>query len=357
MKVNSEKGLQSPRRWSEQFELFSSQPFSGYQLLGREELRNLPHPKWAIKGVLPSRGIALLYGPSGSGKSFITFDMALAIAEGASWFSHTVSKFPVTYVALEGQFGFRLRLEAWEKHHQRKVPSSFKMVLQDFKLTNATNLSHLADALPARSVVIIDTLNRASPMSDENLSSDMGQILEAAKKLQEATDGLVLIVHHSGKSASAGPRGHSSLFASCDSIIEVSRSGDLRKWSLAKAKEDQDGQAFPFSLLKVELGTDEEGDDLTSCVVTSASPKAPKSKMPSGANQKVAFDVIMNACTRSDGVESARNFVSSQNILKDIAQRLDAPPDRKLERAKEALGSLIAKGFVACANDLISIPD
>lgn len=352
-------GLQSPRSWAEQLESFASESNNGYQLLGREELRNLPNPEWAIKGILPSRGVALLYGPSGSGKSFITFDLALAIAEGSAWFDHTVKKCPVVYIALEGQFGFRLRMEAWEQYHQRKIPASFKMVLQDFKLTNPSDLCHLTEVLPERAVTIIDTLNRASPMSDENLSSDMGMILEAAKKMQEKTDGLVLIVHHSGKSAAAGPRGHSSLFAGCDAILEVSRSGEHRKWSLAKAKEDQDGQSFPFTLMKIDLGKDDEGDELSSCVVQSASIdsiKSPKAKQPQGANQKIAFEIIQTLSSSGAHSHQSSLDVEYSYALKVVSENLNVPADRRMERAREAIDGLIAKGIVCCMNKALSVP-
>ena len=91
--------------------------------------------------------------------------------------------------------------------------------------------------------------------------------LEAAKKLQRLTGGLVVLVHHSGKDASKGLRGHSSLYAAMDAVIEVGRNGDSRYWRLAKSKEGRDGIRRGFRLKSVGLGYDEDGEPITSCVV------------------------------------------------------------------------------------------
>ena len=57
-----------------------------YKLVSPAALRDLPPLSWCVRGVLPTVGLAALYGPSSSGKSFLAFDMAAAIAEGRDWF-------------------------------------------------------------------------------------------------------------------------------------------------------------------------------------------------------------------------------------------------------------------------------
>lgn len=53
-----------------------------FKLLSGEELYNAPAMQWLIRGLLPKTGLAALYGPSGSGKSFLMLDIACAIAGG-----------------------------------------------------------------------------------------------------------------------------------------------------------------------------------------------------------------------------------------------------------------------------------
>lgn len=152
-----------------------------YRLLGSADLHALPPLSWCVCGVLPSVGLAGLYGPSGSGKSFLALDMAAAIAEGSRWFDRRVVTTPVVYCALEGESGFKLRVQAWEKHNGRPLPDRLRMVLQSVTLTEPQDVKDLAAVAPAGSVIVIDTLNRTAPTADENSSKDMGQILEAAK--------------------------------------------------------------------------------------------------------------------------------------------------------------------------------
>ena len=106
-----------------------------YKLLTSADLAALPPLAWRVRGVLPAVGLAGLYGPSASGKSFLGFDMAAAIAEGRRWFDCRVEAAPVVYVALEGEAGFKLRAQAWEAHMGRKLPAGLTMVMQPFKLT------------------------------------------------------------------------------------------------------------------------------------------------------------------------------------------------------------------------------
>jgi hypothetical protein len=220
-------------------------------------LRNLPPLAWRVRGVLPAVGLAGLYGPSASGKSFLALDMAAAIAEGRRWFDCRVEAAPVVYAALKGEGGFRLRVAAWEAHTGHALPDSLAMVLQSFKLTEPQDVADLAAVVPAGAVVFLDTLNRAAPTADENSSKDMGEILDAAKRLQRLINGLVVLVHHTGKDATKGLRGHSSLFAALDAAVEVSRDGERREWKVAKSKDGQDGDAHPFKLQIETLGTDD----------------------------------------------------------------------------------------------------
>ena len=45
-----------------------------YIFLDRNALMALPELKWRVRHVLPTRGVAAIYGPSGSGKSFLAID-------------------------------------------------------------------------------------------------------------------------------------------------------------------------------------------------------------------------------------------------------------------------------------------
>lgn len=229
-------------------------PERRYKLLGSAALAALPPLNWRVRGVLPEQGLAAIYGPSGSGKSFLAIDLCAAIARGRSWFGKHVTSAPVTYLALEGEGGIRLRAQAWEKHHQEPLPDGLSFILQSFDLSSQQDIADLLAVIPPGGVVVIDTLNRAAPCVDENSSKDMGQVLTAAKTIQAQTRGLVILVHHTGKDLTKGLRGHSSLHAALDGAIEVQRASGARSWSVTKAKDGEDGGSYTFDLQKIEVG-------------------------------------------------------------------------------------------------------
>ena len=329
-------------------------PAPRYKLLGAGELRDLPPLAWRVRGVLPAVGLAALYGPSASGKSFLAFDMAAAIAEGQRWFDCRVEAAPVVYAALEGEAGFKLRAQAWEVSRGRALPDGLRMMLQPFKLTDGQDVLDLAAVVPAGAVVVVDTLNRAAPTADENSSRDMGEILEAAKTLQTLTRGLVLLVHHTGKNAAAGLRGHSSLFAAMDAAIEVSRDGDRREWKVAKSKDGIDGEARPFKLQVETLGVEETGEAITSCVVLrdTAAQDVRAVKLPQGGNQKIVLTALRtmfkDGTTGKAGAPALAKCVELEAAVTFAASALLVAPDRKAERAREAITGLVARGVLGC---------
>ncbi|MFY9182674.1 MAG: AAA family ATPase [Limnohabitans sp.] len=120
---------------------------SRFKLLTSGDLAELPPLRWLVRGVLPSQGLAGLYGPSASGKSFLALDLCAAVAEGRPWFGNRTQAAPVVYCALEGEGGIRLRAQAWEMHKGRKLPDSLRFVLQPFKLTEAQDVQDLANVV------------------------------------------------------------------------------------------------------------------------------------------------------------------------------------------------------------------
>lgn len=277
----------------------SKSPPMRFKLLSGAELCAAPPMRWMVRGVLPLDGLAALYGPSGSGKSFLVLDVAAAVAGGDyDWFGRRVTQCPVTYCALEGETGMGKRVSAWSLHNKKQVPACLRFITQPVDLLDGGDVTELAKAVQAAGgaggLVILDTLNRAAPGADENSSVDMGNIIAAAKRLQNLTGGLVLLVHHTGKDATKGLRGHSSLYAALDGAIEVNKTDSRREWSVAKSKDDETGTVHAFKLDVVTVGHDDDGEEITSCVavpdVTVGAVK--RAKLPSGGNQKIALDTL-----------------------------------------------------------------
>jgi hypothetical protein len=94
----------------------------------------------------------------------------------------------------------------------------------------------------------------------------MSNLIDAATRLQSIVGGVVLLVHHTGKDTSRGLRGHSSLLAALDTAVEVI-GGLSRSWCVRKSKDGREEIGSGFRLEQVELGIDEDGAPISSCVV------------------------------------------------------------------------------------------
>lgn len=336
-------------------------PARRYRVLTASDLLNTPPLRWLVRGVLPAQGLACMYGASGSGKSFLALDLCAAVAEGDPWFGRRVSATRVVYLALEGEFGFRQRLHAWQLHQGRDVPAGLRFVMQPFDLRSPEDLAELADAVTASGgaggLLIIDTLNRAAVGADENNGRDMGEIIDAAKLLQTQLGGAVLLIHHSGKDQTKGLRGHSSLNAALDAALEVRRDADRREWVIAKSKDDGDSAVYPFRLEVVEIGTDEHGDPMTSCAVVPEERQTEFRRVlpPKSGNQRVVWDALGEILRRTgdarpkdapDRLPFGRPAVTLERAIEGLRERLAVDPKRRTERAQQALTGLQAKGLI-----------
>lgn len=292
------EAFETERNWKDRFELLTA-----------SSIAESPQPDWCVKSLLPKAGLASFYGPSTSGKSFLALAFAIAIALGIPIFGYSTKATRVLYIALEGEAGYRGRVLAWQRCFGRAMPDNIRFLLQPFRLTDPQDVADLAAKCPPDTVVFIDTLNRAAPGLDENSSRDMGAVIDGAKTLQQLIGGLVVLIAHTGKDSAKGLRGHSSLFAALDAAILVSREGDVRSWKVDKAKDGKDGEAHRFILQVVEVGTDEDGDAITSCVVLPDSSSPTTYEKPLTDNQKLGLQSFREAAAAHGGVDDQGNFI------------------------------------------------
>ena len=95
----------------------------------------------------------------------------------------------------------------------------------------------------------------------------MGQYVRAADAIREAFNCVVVVIHHCGVNGDR-PRGHTSLTGAADAQIAVKRddAGNI----VAKVeymKDGSQGDEIVSRLMQIVVGTDEDGDAITSCVV------------------------------------------------------------------------------------------
>lgn len=228
---------------------------------------------WLIKDFIPALSFGMIYGASGTLKTFLAIDLCCCIATGRAWLSKTVNQGAVVYVAAEGQLGVAKRIKAWEiangitADQLYVLPHSMFMSESDTQesLISAIQELEIKEGVKVQ-LVVLDTLARCF-IGDENTSRDMNAFIQGCDMVKAKTQVSIMCIHHSGRDEKKGARGSSALRAACDFEFQVKRSGKAKLLTFVntKQKEGQEAPDLNLEFDTVDLGiTCEENNPLTS---------------------------------------------------------------------------------------------
>ena len=330
------------------------------------ELNSLPKRSPLIKGVLDQTALSVIYGDSNCGKTFLAIDMALHIAIGRPWRGMRVKQGSVLYVAAEGGLGLTERLQAFWLHHELQEAPSFYLLPTGIDLcgTEADALEVIREAhiLDDVVLIVIDTLARAMAGGNENGPDDMGAFLRNCDRIREQTGAHVMIIHHSGKDTSKGGRGHSSLRAAVDAEIEVSKdaSGTVTVES-KKQRDRRTDDKFSFVLEAVQLGMDEDGEPISSCVlIPTDAPAHKKSRRSPAISRAVAVlnDLLLERGVRGIPKTGMREltFVRMSDFrtaLEHANISASDKPDNVRRQIQRTIETMNNEGITAAWQDMI----
>jgi len=292
-----------------------------------------------VEGVIGRAAMAVLYGDSHCGKTFLAIDLAGAVCRMKDWLGRRTAGGVVVYLATEAAASVRLRLRAYQRHHGVRVhgfvvvQSPINLFDGDADVTAVIALigeieSLLGDKV---SVVIGDTLARISAGANENSGEDMGVVLRNADAIRGATGATFLWIHHCGKDQAKGMRGWSGTRAAIDTEIEVTvdevtglRSAEITKQRDLPGKGDRIG----FRLAVVNLGVNRWGTLRGSCVVvpSEAPVKLVRGKRPSEIAGAITefLTVRGSGCAKGAVVKHFEGRYVRQSVYKEISKMLDA---------------------------------
>ena len=315
--------------------------------------------QWIVKQFLPQASLGVLFGESGSGKSFLAYDLSAAVSRGIEWNGRKVTQGRVLYIVAEGVAGFVNRIKAY-CHQQAIGPDDINVdVISDVtpNLLDKDQVSRLIKAISAQepySLIVVDTFAQVTPGANENSGEDMGKALAECRRIHRASGAMVLLVHHSGKDASKGARGWSGLRAAADVELEVLRSDEVRSVSVTKLKDGQDGGSVGFKLHTVVLGEDEDGDDITSCIVEyNGQGKVKKGKEATVGKLGMKILGILHDLS---GLEMEGKVLESRLLDEIVSQTVDANRNTKTN-AKKAIGVLADKKRVILADGYVILEE
>ena len=282
--------------------------------------------EWLIEKVIPKKSFVALYGPPGSYKSFIALDIAEAVATGRTWMGNEIrTPGAVLYICGEGHGGIGARIRACKIHNNTQQGAEIYVIRhqlnlrsseEDFNLLMLSIQQLINDTGVEFSLLQIDTLARAFGGGNENDSQDMGAFITNIGRVQRMLDCTIMILHHSGKDATRGLRGHSSLLGAVDTQLELLRMEGGKRDGIAgsglltisKQKDGADNIKIGFEMVEVELAASNLGlepvislavnpsDEATRVMAdTEKKEKKPPSRSGVGKNQQICLDSLHKA--------------------------------------------------------------
>lgn len=199
-------------------------------LLGTE----FPPRETILAPWLPSKGLAMIYGPRGIGKTHLTLGCAYAIASGGQFLRWSAVS-PRRVIVIDGEMpaiALQERMtgiaDAADKapaspDHLRLLP----MDLQEggFDLGNEADQRALEPDLEGADVVIVDNISTLAKLGKENEGDSWVPVQEWALEQRRAGRS-VLFIHHAGKSGAQ--RGTSRREDVLDTVIALRRPQDYQ---------------------------------------------------------------------------------------------------------------------------------
>lgn len=315
-----------------------------------------PDVPYLVRGILPRRGVAAIYGPPTSGKTFVAMDLIFSLACGMPfWFCIPLKSAPVVYVPLEGHGGIKKRINAWQRHNGVDLGDKVQIWNEPFRLDDQGDIHALAQEaialLGKGCVIVIDTLAQAMAGFDENSSAEMGAAIAGAQRLASQVEGLVILIHHSGKDLTKGMRGHSSLLGALDAAIEVNSKPSGRSWKVRKSKDGEAGQEYAFNLISYDLGTDADGEPVKSCAVRQTV-LTPASELPpvKGPHRIAVMAKLPSLLT------GAINALDIEAAVAAVAHDINVETKRQRSVARETINALIVSGHLVRDGNAICLP-
>jgi hypothetical protein len=292
-----------------------------------------------VKDIIRQQSSVLLYGKTGTYKTFLVLDLFASLVVGRAWLGNEITKQgPVLYVAAEGVETIAERLDAWCQQTGLAVPSDqFQVMTTPTQLHDPGHAVHLLAWIERHRpiAVAIDTLSKSmGPGTDENANSDMTTALTVVDRIK-ALGVTALLIHHPGHEHQKRPRGGSALEIGVDTSILVEKTTELYgTLTCEKQKRGKHFGAISFKLAELEIG-DVDGDPETTLAVV-----GPIGKYTAGA---------MEAEAKEDRRQAKRTAVIS--YLTDHGEASEAVIAKECDGLDSLSGTSRKRFFDAMASD------
>lgn len=320
-----------------------------FELVPFDKIKVPAECPYLVKNIMPREGLAVIWGPPKCGKTFWLYDLSMCVALGWEYRGRRVVQGPVVYVACEGERGLGARTEAYRRERLQEGATGIPFYLVTTRLDLIGEYQILVNDIRAQIgatepvLVVIDTLNRSINGSE---TDDMPAYVKAVDAVREAFNCTVAVIHHCGIDGSR-PRGHTSLSGATEAQIAVKKDGNnVITCTVEYMKDGSDGDEVFSTLRVVEVGDDEYGDPITSCVVDPVdSPPAAGDRGPKlTPNQETMLNILADAGPAGMTVEEWNDAARSEGI--GVRRRADLSDIRRTLKSKKLAHSTMDRWYI-----------
>jgi hypothetical protein len=238
-------------------------------------------PLWQVDGLIPAGpSLGVIFGKPKSGKTFLTTDLFLHVAQGLAYYDRAVQQGAVIYITKEGIRGFKLRMMALRQHRNAGpgVPFYVADEMPNFG-TSCGDAEALVSLIRAAipqgapvAAVIIDTLARTMPGQSDSDGAAVSQFVENCEAVARAFRCFVGAVHHSPRGDDTRSRGSNVLDGAADVIISVVKDDatGVSTATIEACKDAEEGTLWRFELVQIEVSGSEKRNKNPCCAPTCA---------------------------------------------------------------------------------------
>ncbi|WP_314961502.1 AAA family ATPase [Bradyrhizobium cosmicum] len=263
---------------------------------------------WIIKGVIAKGETSGWIAPPGHGKSALLIEIGVHCAAGRDWRGHK-AKAPcgVVILALERADLCKRRLHAYAVRDELiDLPIAVHAGIID--LMNPASVSAIVEIVRTAErgfgvdvgMIIIDTFSKAIAAGggDEDRARDQNRVAANLRRVQELLGIHIALVGHTGKDETRGARGSNAHLGDVDFMVQIS--GDaIKSAEIVKANDQAEGVLAQFRLEPIDLGTDSDGDKISTAIVSIDpidAPAATKTREPKlSPDQKTMLRLLHEA--------------------------------------------------------------
>jgi len=316
-------------------------------LFTRVDQLQMTTPKWLVDGMIEEDALSMLFGKSGSGKTFVTLDIALCVATGQDYHGRAVASGPVIFVAGEGHAGYARRVAAWKTAKDVdldgvpffKSNSTILLNDEDKGEPLLDELREMAKEIGQPKLIVLDTLDRTI-MGDDSSGEDISLYLNVCDKLREEFNATVMIVQHVGHQHTERARGSTRLRGRMDCEYRVEGWGDTKIiLTPTKMKDAEEPEPMTFLKVSVPLVTP-SGEETNSLVLEYTEDKPLDKKDP-----EYVKGVVLDQIKRMD------DFGEVQR--KDLREAVALELDKSQRQADRDIKRLIDQNIISYSGGII----